>query len=271
MLKTWLVIMDEPLLKQIIVEHRPLDPTQAYAWPIFGLAGVYLFTLVGVRWRELHVTWLLPLVWLVQTVDRCRHASLFVVVTLVALAAMWPQTRWAAWLAKHRRDFYEPDAATIARPFWASCWLPLLAVSTSLVLIVAQVRVPIVGAGWAQHDVKQWPVDLLDVIKAHEPKPGEPNKLFTDYLGGGFAIFHAPGYKVFVDDRCEVFGGPWLLEFVKSSQAGSGEAIAKWQQTYGSFQFALTTMGTNFDDYFSSSPDWQCLKRTKYSAFYKRK
>jgi hypothetical protein len=271
LVKTWRIIMDEPLLKKIIIEHRPLDISQSYAWPILGLAAVYLFVLLGVRWREMQVTWLLPLVWLAQTIDRCRHASLFVVVTLVAIAAMWPATRWAAWLANNRRDFYEPDAPPAQRPWWANYWLPVLLVATSLGLILASVSLPVIGAGWAQHDPKHWPVEVLDAMKANEPKPGEPNKLFTDYTGGGFAIFHTPGYKVFVDDRCELFGGKWLDEFMKAAEKDTGDAIAKWEAKYGQFNFALCSHGTNFDDYFRSSPEWESIKRTDTASFYKRK
>ena len=43
--------------------------------------------------------------------------------------------------------------------------------------------------------------------------------MFNDYIDGGFVIYHAPGYRVFVDDRCEVFGGDWLVEFVNASAA----------------------------------------------------
>jgi len=271
MVKTWRVIMDEPLLKQIIIEHRPLDLTQSYSWPIVGLAAVYVFVLLGVNWRESHVTWLLPLVWLAETIDRCRHASLFVVVALVAIAAMWPATRWAAWLAKNRRDFYEPEALPIDRPWWANYWLPASAVLTTLGLIVGGITVPVIGAGWAQHDPKHWPVEVVGLMKANEPRPGEPNKLFTDYLGGGFAIFHTPGYKVFVDDRCEVFGGEWLNKFMNASQTNTSHSISQWEKKYGNFNFALTTPGTGFDDYFRASPDWECLKHTENAAFYRRK
>ncbi len=271
LVKTWRIIMDEPLLKEIIIEHRPLDISQSYSWPILGLAAVYFFVLFGVNRKDMHVTWLLPLIWLAQTVDRCRHASLFVVVTLVAIAAMWPATRWAAWLVKNRPDFYEPDAQQTQHPWWANIWLPTLLVATSLGLIVGGISVPVIGAGWAQHDAKHWPVEVLDALKANEPGPGEPNKLFTDYLGGGFAIFHAPGYKVFVDDRCEVFGGKWLLEFVKANDTNTSSALQKWDSRYGPFDFALTTVGTNFDDYFHSAPDWYCVKRTETAGFYKRK
>jgi hypothetical protein len=271
LVKTWRIIMDEPLLKKIIIEHRPLDISQSYAWPILGLAAAYAFVLFGINWRELHVTWLLPIVWFAQTIDRCRHASLFVVVTLVAIAAMWPVTRWAAWLAKNRRDFYEPDAEPQHRPWWTHYWAPVAAVLISMGLILGGISIPVIGAGWAQHDPKHWPVDVLDAMKSNEPKPGEPNKLFTDYLGGGFAIFHAPGYKVLVDDRCEVFGGRWLRDFVEAADHNTVEAIANWETQYGHFNFALTTVGTTFDDYFRASSNWECLKRTENAAFYKRK
>jgi hypothetical protein len=114
-------------------------------------------------------------------------------------------------------------------------------------------------------------VEVLDAMKANEPKPGEPNKLFTDYTGGGFAIFHTPGYKVFVDDRCEVFGGDWLDKFMKAAEKDTGCAIAKWEAEYGQFNFALTKPGTNFDNYFRSSTEWECVKSTENASFYKRK
>lgn len=271
LVKTWRVIMGAPELTRIIKEHRPLDVAEPYAWPVLALAAVYLFVLVGVKFREVRVTWLLPLVWLLQSFERCRHVALFVVVALVAIAAMWPYTRWAAWLAKNRPDYYEPDAPQVARPWWANVWLPVVVVLVSFALQVARVPVPVIGSGWAKHSANHWPVEVLDALKANEPKPGEPNRLFNDYSDGGFAIYHTPGYKVFVDDRCEVFGGPWLIEFVEAGRKDTAKAIANWEATYGQFQFALLRTGTGFDDYFKSAPGWECVKRGEKAAFYRRK
>ncbi len=267
--KTWTVIMGAPELREIIVEHRPLDVTAPYAWPVLGLAALYLFVLYGVKRRDVRVSWLLPLVWLVLTFSRCRHASLFAVTTVVAVTAMWRHTRWALWLAAYRPDFYQPGSAE-SRPWWANVWLPVAVVLLSLGLQTARVPVPVIGSGWATHDPTAWPTDVLDVLKAHEPKPGAPNKLFNaEYTDGGFVIYHAPGYKVFVDDRCEVFGGPWLKEFV-AAQASPAEAIARWEARYGPFDFVLTRTGTPFDDYFKSSPAWKGEARPT-GTFYTRK
>ncbi|MBX9584193.1 MAG: hypothetical protein K2X87_28165, partial [Gemmataceae bacterium] len=260
--RTWHRIMDAPELKRIIREHAPLDPAARDAWPVFALAAVYLGVLAGVPWRAVRVSWVLPLVWLALGFDRVRHAPLFAVTALVGVAAAWPHTRWAAWLAAHRPDFYVPPAPG-PRRVAAHLLLPA-------VIILAAVPLTL-RVGWAKHDPRDWPDELLDVVKAHEPKPGEPGHLFNDYADGGWVIYHAPGYKVFVDDRCEVFGGPWLADFVKASSDDTAGAAAGWERAYGRFHFALTRAGTGFDRYLRDSPEWEEVKRTETAAFYKRR
>ena len=270
MVKTWRVIMQAGELREVIAEHRPLDVTAPYAWPVLALAVLYLFALYGVKRSAVRVAWLLPLVWLLLSFSRCRHVSLFAVVTLATLAAMWKHTRWALWLAARRPDLYQPGSAE-ARPWWASVWLPALLVLLALGLQAARVPVPLVGSGWATHDPDVWPVDVLDALKEHEPKPGEPNKMFNaGYIDGGFLIYHTPGYKVFVDDRCELTGGPWLVEFVRRS-AEPGDAVDEWQRQYGAFDFALTRTGTPLDEWFRVSSQWEPVKVTRTATFYRRR
>ncbi len=269
LLKTWHVIMGEPALKAIVQEHSALDPAAPYAWPVFALAALYLFVLVGVPRRELRVSWLLPAVWFVLTCDRVRHAPLFAVVTLVVVAAAWPHTRWAEWLARHRPDVYQPrDGRT---GFWPNVWLPALLVGLAAFLQVGRIEVPVIGAGWARLDGAHWPVEILPELKAHEPRsPADPHRLFNGYIDGGFVIYHAPGYKVFVDDRCEVFGGAWLLAFVRAESEGTADAVAAWEARYGRFDFALTRTGDGFDTYFAAAPGWECVTRTGVASFYRR-
>lgn len=267
--KTWSVIMGAPELREIIVEHRPLDVTQPYAWPVLGLAALYLFVLWGTKRNAVRVAWLLPLVWLALSFGRCRHVSLFAVSAFVAVTAMWKHTSWALWMAARRPDLYQPGSAT-ARPAWAGLWLPAALVALALGLQLARVPVPVVGSGWARHDPNTWPLDVLGALKEHEPAPGAPNKLFnTGYSDGGFVIYHAPGYRVFVDDRCEVFGGPWLKAFV-DAQADPGPALARWEAEYGPFDFALTRTGTPFDDLFRNRPGWSAVRVTPLATFYRR-
>jgi hypothetical protein len=269
--RTWSIIMGEPVLKQIIQEHSPLDPNQPYAWSLLGFAALYLGLLAGIRWREMRVSWLLPVVWLILACDRVRHAPLFAVTALVGVAAVWPHTRWAKWMERTRPDLYQPPRDNPRTPLLANLGLPLLVVLTAFLLQTTGQPVPVVGAGWVQHDPRHWPVELLDVLQENEPRSSVGNHLFNDYIDGGFVIYHAPGYKVFVDDRCEVFGGEWLLNFVRASSEDTAIAVAGWEQTYGQFDFALTRTGTGFDDYFRTAADWDLVKRTDTAAFYRRK
>jgi hypothetical protein len=272
--KTWGVIMGAPELREIIIEHRPLNIKSPAAWPVLALAVVYLFVLYGVKRSSLRASWLVPLVWLVLAFSRCRHASLFAVTAVVGITAMWRHTSWALWLAAYRPDLYQPGSAE-SRPWWASVWLPVAVVVLALGLQVGNVQLPLVGRGWAQHDPNEWPVEVLDVLKAHEPAPGAPNKLFNSgYTDGGFVIYHTPGYKVFVDDRCEVFGGPWLVEFCGAElveNPNPAPLLAKWEDKYGPFDFALTRTGKPIDDWFKASPAWKAEKVTPTATFYTRR
>ncbi|MCS6864325.1 MAG: hypothetical protein RMJ56_03225 [Gemmataceae bacterium] len=269
LVKTWHVIMGAPELRQIIIEHRPLVFTEPYAWPVLGLAGLYLGLFAGVKRAAVRVSWLLPWVWLILAFSRCRHVAIFSVITVVMIAAMWKQTRWALWLAVRRPDWYQPGRGE-TRPWWANVLVPAAVVLLAMMFQLMRLDVPVVGYGWAYHDPETWPVEILEVLKAHEPRPGEPNKLFNSgYTDGGFVIYHAPGYKVFVDDRCELFGGPWLLKFVEAS-ANPAPALAAWEARYGPFDYALTRTGTAFDECLRASPNWQVLQVTPTATFYRR-
>ena len=82
----------------------------------------------------------------------------------------------------------------------------------------------------------------------------------------------APGYKVFVDDRCELYGDEWLVRFVAAGAGDPTAAIDGWQVEYGRFDFALTRMGTPFDAYFRDRPaEWEVVEPTATATFYRRR
>ena len=77
---------------------------------------------------------------------------------------------------------------------------------------------------------------------------------------------------MFVDDRCELFGGPWLREFAEVVQSSEpAPAVARWDREYGTFDFALTRTGTAIDEVFRTSAEWSPVKVTPTATFYKRK
>jgi hypothetical protein len=268
LLRTWHVIMGEPVLREIIQEHSAMKWREPTSWPILGFAAFYFAVLFGAPIREWRVTWLLPVVWFVLSLDRVRHAPLFTVSALAVLPALWPQTRWANWMQAKRPDIYQP--AGDAAPRWnVLLVIPVSIVCVATVLHLAKVEAPLVGANWAKHDPANWPMELLPALKQHEPHDGR-NRIFNGYIDGGFLIYHVPGYKVFVDDRCEVFGGAWLKDFVMADAAPTA-AIAKWEKEYGPFHFALVRVDTGFEAFFATSSEWECIQRTPLAAFYRRR
>ena len=280
--RAWQVIMKADL-PDLIVEHAPLDPRSPGGLMILGFGAVYLFVLAGVFPGRPRVTWLLPLVWFYLACTRIRHAPLFAVTATVALADMLPATRWARWLARPGSDlFVYPTKDSSQEGFRPAHYL-LACAAVLVALLMLVFRVPAVkfqlgsielatpGHGCAKLDPDYWPVDLLPELKQHQKTSRDGTPIFNEYLFGGFLIYFTPGYRVFVDDRCELFGDRWLNEYVRVERGNEDaqSAFKHWEDEYRTFDFALTHTGSTFDDYFRES-GWIVIKKTDTATFYRR-
>ena len=266
--RAWLDIVRMTELPQIIQEHAPVDPAEPKAWAFFALGGVYAAVLAGLREKP-RVTWLLPVVWFVLGCQRVRHDPLFALAAALALADVFPRTVWAKLLAR-RPDLYQPPDPAADRP---SQWLGVVscvcATVASAALQIGGVRVPVVGAGWAAFPASVWPVELVPALHAAaDGRTGIP--AFNEYEFGGFLIYFAPEYRPFVDDRCEVFGGPWLADFV-AADADPAPAMTRWQAEYGRFAVALTRPESGFDRYFAAEPGWDKVASAAAGNLYRRR
>ena len=265
----WLEIMRSPVVARLIQEHAPLDPRGPGGWLVLLIGLIYAATLASVRpWRPL-VTWLLPVFWLCQALTRGRHSSLFAITAVLALTEMLPHTRLAAWLARPGRDlfrFRSLDMEAARRLDWRPALLPAGVILLAAVLQATGVRAPILGRGWVQLDPKHWPVELLPELRQAEREHPEGTRIFNDFLYGGFLIYYTPGLKVFIDDRCELYGDEWLTQFSEAVRSHP-ERIDRWQETYR-FPYALVARGTAFDRYLGQSRRWSVVKRTGTATLY---
>lgn len=283
--RAWQIIMKADL-PDLIVEHAPLDPRSPGGLMILSFGAVYLFVLAGVFPGRPRVTWLLPLVWFYLACTRIRHAPLFAVTATVALADMLPATRWARWLARPGSDLFvyptRDQSSTAARNFQpAPNFLPCAAILVAFLLLVYRIpartfqlgplELATPGHGCAKLDPDYWPVDLLPELEKHQKARPDGTPIFNEYLFGGFLIYFTPGYRVFVDDRCELFGDRWLSEYVQVERGDrdAQSAFKQWEDEYPPFDFALTRTGSTFDDYFRTS-GWTVIKKTDTATFYKR-
>jgi hypothetical protein len=236
--------------------------------------------LFAVPVRQFRVVWLLPVVWFALSCMRIRHAPLFSVVALIAIADLFPFTWIAGSLIARKSDLFVPteeDDQTVgeqAIPFAVPAALVVLA----LLIQAVGWTVPVIGRGWARLDPRIWPLDVLPELREHQlDRPGGAH-IFCEYAYGGFIIYHAPRYRVFIDDRCELFGDRFLLNFVatKALLAANGfdhpaEPFAEWQQEYGAFDMALVESGGGFDMALAAMPNaWVEVKRTKTATLYQK-
>jgi hypothetical protein len=266
-------------LPEIIQEHAPIKWSDSVGLFTAICALGYFVVLVGLlRWpmnrhasRLLcverwfytapRVTWLLPSVWLYLACDRVRNAPLFATLAVLAIAEILPNSRWAKYLS--RKGWFARPAHLTSR-FCAPRWKSL----TACLCLTLGISTLVVRHGWAHLDPRIWPVDLLPELsklnRAAEPEA----RIFNSYHDGGYLIFFCPRLKVFIDDRCELFGDRMLRDYVQAEQSDPGR-IEAWHERYG-FNSALVRNDTPFDRFLQADRRWKLVQRGACASLYKR-
>lgn len=267
--RTWLALLRSPVLPQVMVEHAPLL-SRPVGWTVMALAGLYLVVLASVRPLRPRVTWLLPLAWLILALGRIRHGPLFAATAVIALGKIFPHTLWAGRLAQRKSGLFRRIGAIgPAVPRWRALAIPAFLVLGATGLQLAAVPLPLVGRGWARLDRAEWPVDLLPQLHRYEAEhaPGMP--IFNEMLLGGFLIDQTPDLRVFVDDRCELYGDEALRRYVYA-EAMEPALIEQWASQY-SLDAALVLTGSGFDRYLRRADGWRLAGETAAASLYRKR
>jgi hypothetical protein len=138
----------------------------------------------------------------------------------------------------------------------------------ALVLQLAGTRVPVLGRGWATLDRRYWPVELLPELRAYEREHSQGMPIFNELLFGGFLIYHTPGLRVFIDDRCELYGDEGLLAYAEALERDPAR-VDRWANDYG-FDLALAATGSGFDRYLRQARGWTLVRETVAASLYRR-
>ncbi|HKA07965.1 MAG TPA: hypothetical protein VKD71_11955, partial [Gemmataceae bacterium] len=278
---SWVEIYEMSSLPSIIKEHSRVNPGEWAGLAIIGFGVLYIVLLLSVPVRRFRVVWLLPVVWFVLACLRVRHAPLFAVGALVGIADFFPLSGAAAALIRRKSDLFTPVPAgetelTVrenASPFAIPAALVLLAV----LFQVSGLAVPVLGRDWARLDSTIWPLNLLPKLKEHQYDRPRGTRIFCEYPYGGFLIHFCPGYRVFIDDRCELFGDQFLTEFVLTKELlhadayeNPAEPFADWQYQYGSFDLALVESGGGFDHALAQIPAWEVVRQMDRATLYRK-
>ncbi len=266
-----LALAGSKVLPRLIDEHGPLL-ARSTGPMILPLAVVYVMILLAVRPLRPRVTWLIPLIWLGLAFSRIRHGPLFAITALIALADLFPRSGWAAWLVRTGSDLYrQPAIDSAARPATLDlrpALIPVGVVLTAGVLQLAGVRVPVLGRGWATLDRRYWPVDLLPELRTYEREHPDGTPVFNEMLFGGFLIYYTPSLRVFIDDRCELYGDDGLLAYAEAIEREPAW-VDHWARDFG-FELALTATGSAFDRYLREARGWNLVRSTEAASLHRR-
>ena len=261
--RDWLETLSMPL-QNLINEHVPLDWTEPIGWATAASAVGYAAVLIGTFPQRPRIVWLLPLVWLVLAVQRVRHAPLFAITAAIGLADMLPYSRVGRWLAG--REMLSPPRP---RAGWRAAVVPLTVVMAAAAIQLAGVGMPVVGRDWARLDPARWPIELLPTLGEIDRSHADGTRIFNDLNFGGFLIYHAPRLRVFVDDRCSLYGTGFLQAYERARLEDPAQ-IDRWQEQYG-FEYALVETGGLFDRYLSAAAPWSLVDRTPAATLYQRR
>ncbi len=270
--KVWLALQGSPLLPQLMEEHAPLTQSGLSAIPVLVFGLLYVAALVGTWPMRPRITWLIPLVWFALACTRIRHGPLFAITDVLALAEMFPYIRWVSWLAEKGSVVCRLRKLVdgISRPDlgWRTAVVPIAVVLAVGMLQWAAIPAPLVGRGWAVPDRRSFPLELLPELRACAAAQGKETRIFSDMVYGGFLIYYCPEMRIFIDDRCELYGDHWLAQFAEAAWHHP-ERLEQWADQYG-FALALVQAGAGFDDYLRTAPGWTEVGRTDTAALYRR-
>jgi hypothetical protein len=268
----WIRLMGSPLLPKYINEHKPLNwEIPAHRWVIlFGL--VYLVILASVVRRAgirgIRVTWLIPLVWFYLTLGRARHCTLFSITAAVALPELLAESAVAAWPAREETGLFtapDKDSSPRSARTFAAYLIPLVVVVFAFGLQAVGSPLPFIGKDVVKR-IKLWPTALVPQLQQYQSDhPDAP--IFNDMAYGGLLIYYTPHLRIFVDDRCELYGDAFLQDYFDANQEyldwAKGKLMGppqdhfdRWERQYDiKFHLALVIQKSGFDSYLQNATD----------------
>ena len=281
MARSWFAVLGSEVVARFMDEHKPLLESGSAGLTVLLFGLFYGLALIGVLPMRPRLTWLLPLLWLALAWRSIRHGPLFAITAVIALADIFPNVRWATWLAERGSAVFRirkveggaRERGSVERaPRFAllrSCALPVLLVLVALVLQVAAVPVPILGHGWVQASSPACPAELLpDLEKGQWQRPGG-TPIFNDMLYGGFLIRYTPGFRVFIDDRCELYGDDFLKDDYGEAMLKKPAKINDWAEEFG-FNLALVQRNSRMERFLRDAAGWVLVHQTSEAALYRR-
>jgi hypothetical protein len=279
MIRIWQRIVTSKVLPQVVHEHQPLKPSEPLGQAIIGLGAFYLILLAGTFSRKPRVTWLIPLVWLALSFKGIRQGPLFAITAVIAMVDLWPYTIWHRLLVKYGDGSLARSPDYSPRPLLAPFLVPVIAVLVAFCLELSHTPAPLVGSGWARLDPEFVPVDMNGPIEEYASHVPPGTHIFNDANLGGYLIYHAPSLKIFMDDRCELYGDDWIERYADTLILPPNELGVVFESWAAKYQFDRAILRTHapekekpsIERYLLSNPEkWREVARGKRAVMFER-
>lgn len=272
---TWLTIMRSGAIAQLIQEHASVvtllhqgDASSYITISMLVCFGLfYLALLMGVERKNQRITWYIPLVWFLLSMSRIRHAPLFAMMAVVAIAEIFPYCRWVLNFGERGAVTFQVrdvDQETKAQSF-PLYLIPAIITAIALIAFHSSAQLPTTSQRFVKLDPTYWPVEILPELKAIERYNPQGAPIFNELLFGGFLIYHKPGLRVFIDDRCELYGDDLLKKYVKADRSD----FESWEKLYN-FNIALLAPYSKYRKYLEDNTNWHVIKRTRSAILYRK-
>ena len=196
-----------PGLQSLIQEWKPPDFTQPITWSCIGLLALLLISVLASRRRVDLTAAILASGTLIMALHSARHLSLFAI-TAVPLITI----HLDAFLARHGWTLPRRSKETPARVAVNLALIALVALGT-----LAQLRY-VTSANTVERALTlNYPLGALEFLKTESTE----GRLFNSYNWGGYLMFHAPEFPVFIDGRTDLYRD-FLAEYTSAAFGGPG-------------------------------------------------
>lgn len=220
--RLWIDLMSMKSLPIIMVEHAPLQVSAPEGIMILVLGAGYAFACIKARKAGLRVTWVIPIVWFLLGLSRIRHGPLFAITAAITLADILPLA-FQRLIPNQAGDEAGGGMAAAVGGHAAyqvssnvKLWLfaPALVIAGIFTLQCMRIQAPLIGSNWARLGPKNWPVAATEVLREELKQPGSTGRVFNALNFGGYLIYKLPDARIYMDDRCELYGESGLADYL---------------------------------------------------------
>ncbi|MGH2536706.1 MAG: hypothetical protein ACRDHL_04870 [Candidatus Promineifilaceae bacterium] len=250
------------VLQDFIQEWRSPDFHQIHFQPFILLLMAAVLAL-GLSGRRADATDLLLLCLSAgMTLLAARNIALFALLA-PPVVVRYGQSALEAWRSRRPPGWAPRPAPDEAVMTPGRAGLHWTLVALALMLALLRVRA---AAGLQANEAAQaadQPVGALAHLRQARPA----GLLFNNYNWGGYLIWAAPDYPVFVDGRTDLYGDALLRDYLSATFGGDG-----WRALLEAHDVNLVLIepGTGLAGRLAAEPGWQLAYQDRLSVVYQR-